>query len=110
MSVITTEQTFDMLPYVVEIYEKIDLDSYRKDIQKKYKGKKVNFEELGIDLFVYIMKNFHMAKEEFFQVLSIAENKDVEEIKKQPLSETLNSLKTIFTDKDLMDFFKEAMS
>lgn len=109
MSQITTEQTFDMLPNAVAIYEKIELDKFRKDFQVKNKNKKVDVEDAGVEVILYLTKNLSKVKGDVFELLAIAENKPVEEVKAQPLSKTLQSLKAIFLDKDLMDFFKEAM-
>lgn len=109
MEPINTEQTFDMLPHVVSIYEKLDVEEFIEETRKKNKGKDINIEKAGMSFIVYLGKNFDKAKDDVFNILSIAERKDVEEVKTQALSETLNSLKAIFLDKDLMDFFKEAM-
>lgn len=109
MSQITTEKTFDLLPHVVDIYEKAGIDSYRKKMQKEYKGKNVDVEEAGLNAILYVLKSLPKVKEEVFQVIAIAEDKDTEDVRKQPLSQTLKELKEIFLDDDLMDFFKSAM-
>ncbi|TCT23394.1 hypothetical protein EDD68_107108 [Melghiribacillus thermohalophilus] len=104
-----TEQAFDLLPHVVDIYDKLDLDQYRKDVQKKYKGKKVDQTQVGIDAFKYVLKNSHKVKEEFFQIVAIVEDRPVEEVKRQSFLKTVNSIKKVFTDPELMDFFKQAV-
>lgn len=107
---ISSEQIFDMLPFVVDIYEKIDFDKHRKDLTKKYKGKKnIDYLEPAIDGAKIILKNSGKIKEEFFQVVAIAENKDPDEIKKQSFLKTLKTVKSIFSDPELVAFFKEAM-
>lgn len=107
---ISSEQVFDMLPYVVDIYEKVNFDKYRKDVTKKYKGKKdIDFLEPAIDGAKYILKNSAKVKEEFFAVVAIAENKKVEEIKEQSFFKTVGTIKGIFSDPELLSFFKEAM-
>lgn len=109
---VSTEAAFDALPYVMDVYDKLDLDSYRKKVSKQYKGqdkKKIDVNEIGIDLFKYVLKNLSKAKEEIFTVISIFENKSVEDVKKQPIAETIKSLRTIFSDKETMDFFKKSM-
>ena len=102
----STEQIFDMLPYAVEIYEKIDFDGYRKKLQAKYKGKKIDPTDAGIDAFKFVLKNSSKVKEEFFQLVAIAENKTVEEVRNQNFIETIKTIKEIFSNKELVDFFK----
>lgn len=109
MSELSTEQTVDMLPHVVDIYEKANVKEYIRKAKKENKGKKVDIEEEGLDLILYIIKSLSKVKDEVFEVIAIAQVKDIEEVKKQPLSETLKALKELFTDEKLMDFFKEAM-
>lgn len=107
---IKSEQAFDMLPYVVEIYEKLDIESYRrKSIAKHKKTKNVDLQKVGLDVLLYIIKNSNKVKEEFFTVVAIADEKSVEEIKAQSLVKTITTFKEVFTDKELMDFFKTAM-
>jgi len=105
-----TEKAFDMLPSVVTLYDKLDLDAYRKKIAAKTKGKDENDKEaLGIDLFKYILKNSTKVKEEVFEIVSIFEDKTVEEVKAQSFIKTVNTIKSIFSDKETMSFFKQAM-
>lgn len=109
MGAIKTEQAFDMLPYVVDIYEKADINTYVKEARKKNKGKDVDVEAAGLDLILYVVKSLSKVKAEVFEVVAIAQEKDVEVVKKDSLSDTLKALKNIFMDDDLVDFFKEAM-
>lgn len=107
---INSEQAFDMLPHVVEIYEKLDIESYRRKAIAKTKGnKEVDLKKVGLEVFLYIIKNSTKVKEEFFSVVAIVDKKTAEEIKNQPLAKTISTFKSIFTDKELMDFFKTAM-
>src|SRR5690625_2798651 len=106
---LSSEQAFDMLPYVADIYDKTGFDKYRKDIKKKYAGKKkIDYLDPVVDAGKFILKNSPKAKEEFFTIVAIAENRDVEDVKKQPFMQTLKSIKMIFSDKELVDFFKQA--
>ncbi len=106
---INSNQAFDMLPFMVDIYDKLKIDSYRKNLIEKTKGKTVDKKELGIDLVKYIVKNSKNVKEEFFNIVAIAEEKTIEEIKSQSLVKTIKTFNEIFTDPDLTDFFKSAM-
>lgn len=107
----TTEKAFDALPTVVDLYDKLDIDGYRKKIseENKGKGKKVDVNAIGINLLKYILTNTPKIKEEVFSLVAIFEDKTVEEVKAQNFVKTLKTFKTIFEDKDLMDFFKQAI-
>jgi len=106
---LTTEQAFDMLPMVVELYEKLDGDSYRKTIAEENKGKKLDEMTVGINLFKFVLKNSAKVKNEVFEIVAISQDKTVEEIKAQNFLVTAKSLKEIFTDKEAMSFFKSAI-
>lgn len=107
---VSTEKAFDMLPAVVTLYDKLDIDKYRKELAAKNKGKKdVNVETLGIDLFKYILKNSGKVKEEVFEIVATFEGKTPDEIKEQPLPKTIVSFKDLFQDDETMDFLKQAM-
>jgi hypothetical protein len=106
----STEKAFDALPSVVLLYDKLDLDAYRKKIATKSKDKDdIDKEALGIDLFKYVLKNSSKIKEEVFEIVSIFEDKTVEEIKAQSFIKTIKTIKDIFTDKEATDFLKQAM-
>jgi hypothetical protein len=108
---ISTNTVFDMLPSVVVLYDKLGIDEYRKKISQENKGKKnVDSELLGIDLFKYVLKNSAKVKEEVFEIVSIFEEKTIEEVKAQSFMKTFNTLKVIFSDTETTDFFKSAMS
>lgn len=106
---ITSEQAFDMLPMVVDIYDKLDFDTYRKELKEKYEGKKADQLTVGIEAFKYVFKNSGKVKEEVFSIVAIAEGKPIDEIKKQSFTKTILTFKAIFSDKDAVDFFKQAM-
>lgn len=108
---VSTDKVFDMLPSVVVLYDKLDIDGYRKKIAAENKGKKnLNNEVLGIDLFKYILKNSGKIKEEVFEIVAIFEDKTVEEVKSQSFMTTINTVKGIFQDKETMDFLAQAMA
>lgn len=106
---ISTEKVFDMLPSVVEIYDILNIDEYRKKMAKENKGKKLDQMTMGIDLIKFILKNSGKVKNEVFEVVAVFEEKPVEQIKAQDFMITIKTLKAIFTDKEALDFFKDAM-
>ncbi|MGJ9381809.1 hypothetical protein [Salipaludibacillus sp. CF4.18] len=106
---IDSEQAFDMLPYVAAIYDKVDFDGYRKNLVKKEIDTD-DYLSVAIDAAKHILKNSGKVKEEFFHIVSIAQkNKTPSEVRKQALSKTIGTIKKIFTDPELVDFFKQAM-
>ncbi len=111
---INSEKAFDMLPSVVDIYDKLNIDDYRKKMTEQYKKDKekgimVTQMDAGIDLFKYVLRNSSKVKDDFFEIVSIMDEKSIEEVKKQPFSKTITAIKEIFTDKEAIDFFKQAM-
>jgi NifU-like protein involved in Fe-S cluster formation len=106
---LNTEKVFDMLPVVVDLYDKLCIDDYRKKIAEENKGKKLDEQTVGIDLFKYVLKNSGKVKEEVFEIVAVFEGKSIEEIKAQSFMITVKSLKEIFSDKEAMSLFKSAM-
>lgn len=112
---LSTEKAFDILPFISDIYEKIDLKDFIETYKEKNKDKNKNENKAlrqtiaGLDLFSFVMKQSGKVKEEFFNIVAIAEDKKVEDVKKQSFVLTLKTIKELFTDKELNDFFKQAM-
>ena len=107
---ISTEKVFDMLPVVTTLYDKLDLDGYRKKFAKENKGKEnTDGRSIGIDVFKYILTNSQKVKEEIFEIVAVFEEQTIEEVKAQGFMKTLNSLKEIFSDKETVDFLKQAI-
>lgn len=106
---ISTEKIFDMLPAVVDLYEKLELDEYRKKIAEENKGKPLDQMSAGINLFKFVLKNSGKVKDEVFEIVAIFEDKTVEEIKAQNFMITFKTFKEIFSDKEAMELFRSAM-
>jgi len=110
--VFSTEKAFDMLPTVVVMYEKLDIDGYRKKLKEENKGKNkkdISATVLGVDLFKYILKRSAEIKEEVFEIVSIAEDMTIEAVKSQDFTKTIKTMREIFTDKDTAELFKSAI-
>ena len=106
---ITTEKAFDMLPSVVDLYDKLEIDSYRKNMTEKNKGKELDQTTLGINLFKFVLKNSAKIKNEVFEIVAIFQEKPVEVVKEQNFIKTINSLREIFADKEAMELFGDAI-
>lgn len=106
---ITTDKAIDMLPHVVDIYDKLEIETYRKEMMEKHKGKDADKMAVGIEVFKFIFKNIGKAKMEVYSIVAVAKDKTTDEIKNQPFPKTIMDIKEIFSDKELVDFFKQAM-
>jgi len=104
--VLNTDKAIDMIPYLTGIYEKIDKTPF-----KGMKGKPA--EEVGKKAMVSVLKNLPTFKDEIYSIVSLVCEKSVSDIKKQGIGETIKQFKEIYDDiakdKDLQDFFKEAV-
>ena len=109
---LSSEKAFDMLPYVSDIYEKVDINKYVTDNKKKVaknKDSELQIMGFGLDMFSYILKHSPKIKTEIFTIVSMIEDKDIKEVKAQSFVQTLKTFKELFEDKEAMDFFKSAM-
>ncbi|MDD3741934.1 MAG: hypothetical protein PHH30_11925 [Bacteroidales bacterium] len=106
---LSTDKAFDILPHIVDVYEKLELDKYIKDKQKKYKKNPVSQTQAGIDLFKYIFRNTSKIKSEIITIVAILQGKTEEEIAKQDFMQTIDEVKNLFMDKETMSFFKQAV-
>lgn len=111
---ISSEKAFDMLPYVADIYEKLNLDAFINDNTVKASGKNKKEmdklqKQLGMKMIMYIIKNSSKIKDEVFNIVAIFNNISPEEAKQQNFLTTLQEFKCIFSNKELSDFFKQAM-
>jgi len=106
---ISTDKAFDLLPYAVTIFDKLQLGKYIADTKKSLKEEPKTPLEAGLEVFQFVLKNSGKIKEEIFDIVAVVSEKPKEEIKKQSFAVTLNSFKEIFTDKELLNFFKSAM-
>ena len=109
---LTTEQLFDILPLAVTVYEKVGIKAYRqnmiKENSKKKKGE-VDSMELGIDLFLHVLKNSKKIKTEMFEVIATVEGLSIEEAKELSPAKTMEVIKSIFTNKAATSLFKSAI-
>lgn len=98
---LNTEKIFDILPLISDLYDKLNIDEYRKNIDKNE-----DLQTAGLKLFKYIFKNSKLIKEEIFEIVAIIEDKTTEEVKKQGIGSTLKTLKEIYEDEEINSFFK----
>lgn len=102
---IEIEKIVDILPYIVDIYDKLEFSTFSKSLHKGISQK-----EAGIKVTLHVMKNAPRIKEEIFKIIAILEDMTLEEARKRGLSSSIKSLKALFeNDQELMYFFKSAM-
>lgn len=108
---LSTEKAFNILPYISDIYEKLDFTEFINKYQSNEEEEDNERRQIvtGLDMFSFIMKQSGKIKDEFFNIVALVEEKEIEEIKKQSFATTLKTIKDLFTDKELSDFFKTAM-
>ena len=108
---LNTEQVFDALPYVAEIFEKLEIQSTLAEMRKEVKGENTaeKQNELGEKLILHVVKNIGRCKDSFFPFLAIICECTEEEAKKKSVAETLTALRAIAKDEELMSFFKSAI-
>lgn len=102
---ISTEKVFDVLPHIAAMYEKLDFESFRKELNLVGKTKT----EVGLEVFMFLVKNASKVKSEIFETVAILDGKTPEEIKTQPFTKTMASLKELAKDPEIADFFKQAV-
>lgn len=106
---LSTEKVFDMLPSVVDLYDKLDIDGYRMKMAEENKGKTLDQKTAGISLIKFVLKNSGKVKQEVFEIVAVFQEKSVDEIKAQNFMITMNTFKEILSDKEAMGFFKDAI-
>ena len=102
---ISTEKAFDLLPHMVDIFDKLEIKEY---VQQN-KGKENDAEKAGYELILYIMRKAPKVKDEVIRVVASIEEKPEEEIRKQSIFVTIKSFKELLEADGMMDFFSSAM-
>ena len=111
---ISTDQALDMLPAVVDIYEKLELEAFIKDSRKRFK---VDPDQEPEDVYIEavshlaktVLRNTPLIKEEVSEVVAIAEGSTVDEVKERHFAKTIKTFMEIFKDEEIMELFKSAM-
>ena len=111
---VTTEKAIDILPHAAEIFEKLDIQKFLVDqYEKQRENKEATIQEkqqnIGYSMVLHVVKNSGAVKEDFFKILSILGDCSVKEAKKKPVTENIKLLSEVFTDPELLGFFKGAM-
>jgi hypothetical protein len=112
---LTSEQVLDILPYAVDIFDKLDIEGYaaKNKIQipqniSKEKAAEIQ-KKTGVMIIKYILKSAPKAKEEIFSLVAVLQGTTADEVRKQSFFKTAAQLKEVLSDKEIMDFFTTAM-
>lgn len=104
---ITTDKALDLVPYMVDIYDKLDNDLLDKTVRK---GSNT---EVGKKVFVTILKNINKFKAEIYGMVAVVTDTTPDEVSKQNIVKTLKVFRDIYTDifqdPDMSDFFGSAV-
>lgn len=94
---IKTEIVFKLLRMTKKMGILNDLKGFFKkvDVKDKKELEKVQ-EDIGIDFTVSVISNIDNAEDEFYDVVASIEDKTPEEVRKQDLSITINSIQELF--------------
>lgn len=112
---IKTELALDLLPYVIGIYEKLDLKAVGARILQQVKKENPHLTAgdinaaVGEKVIVYVIKNVPKVKDELFAMVALVSGISLDDAKAQSLVKTMDAFKKIFSDPELLAFFKEAM-
>lgn len=111
---ITTEQAIDMLPAMVEIYEKTKMNELIKESRKNFKAKEgVDSEDIIIDAMSEIgkkiLKQAPILKKEIYEISAIAQNITPEEARNQSFAKNIVVVRSIIKDEEVMELFNLAM-
>ena len=102
---VACEKLIEIVPIIEELRPKLKADEKFQDIIKNFKStgdeKKDN---IGIVLKI-IPSLLGDYKEYTYKIVAIMSDKTVEDVKAQSFSETINSIKNILSDGDLVRFF-----
>lgn len=86
---------------------KMNLKDDLKDILKNIKPNDES--NLGLEVCYLIVSHLDLGSTEINEIISNYTNKKIQDIENQNLTETLNDLKLLFSDKEIISFFKSAM-
>lgn len=114
---LSTDKTLDLIcdltPWVSEIMEdkevvklfaeKVKLD--KNASEEKVKNTVITATIKKVSKFIPLFLNKH--REATYNILSLLNEKPVEEVRSQKAIVTINEIKEMFKDKDLMDFFSQ---
>lgn len=98
---VAIEKLCNVAPVVADLAEKLSKDTEFKSLVLLTK-ENVNNTVFLLKVLPLLLKNYAA---EAYEILSIWNEKSVDEIKAQPFSETIRQIKALFADEDIRSFF-----
>ena len=98
---VAIEKLCNVAPVVADLAEKLSKDTEFKSLVLSTK-ENVNNTVFLLKVLPLLLKNYAV---EAYEILSIWNEKSVEEIKAQPFAETVRQIKALFADEDIRSFF-----
>lgn len=98
---VAIEKLCNVAPVVADLAEKLSKDTEFKSLVLLTK-ENVNNTVFLLKVLPLLLKNYAA---EAYEILSIWNEKSVDEIKAQPFSETVRQIKALFADEDIRSFF-----
>ena len=100
---VAIDKLCNIAPVFADLSEKLANDTEFKAFMA---GKKtMTNREFIFKMIPHLLKNY---REEAFNILAVWNDKTVDEVKCQPLGETIAEVKSIFNDKDFRSFFSSS--
>ncbi len=109
---ITSEKAYDMLPYASDIYEKLDIKKFIEDkkiVVEEGESIETKLIPVILDLGNFVLKESPKIKSEVFNIVAILEDKTMEEVLAQSPIKTIRAFKSIFEDKETLDFLTQVV-
>ena len=98
---VAIEKLCNVAPVVADLAEKLSKDTEFKSLVLSTK-ENVNNTVFLLKVLPLLLKNYAA---EAYEILSIWNEKSVDEIKAQPFAETVKQIKALFADEDIRSFF-----
>ena len=110
MSKLTTDRCIDIYveisPQLSDLIDNLKSDNEFLEIMNEFKSKPVSNKDFALKLSPLLLKNY---RDIIYNIISILFEKDVETIKNQSVFITLNELKEILSDEELLNFTKSTI-
>ena len=98
---IAVEKLCNVMPTIAEMAEKLKASDDFKKFLIGYKDKKTN-KVFMLKVFPLLLK---LCENEVYEILATMFDKEIEEVKGQPITDTITQAKRLFSDEDFKSFF-----
>lgn len=100
---VAIDKLCNIAPVIADLSEKLANDAEFKSFMNGRKN--MSNREFVFKFLPHVLKNY---REEAFNILAVWNDKTVDEVKSQPIGETIAEVKSIFNDKDFRSFFSSS--